>query len=93
MTDGIHTIFQVSYSMIHRRKPPADIYKLFSGKESADQRRRRERCRFYPWVGKTPWSRKWQPTPVFLQGKIPWTEEPGGLTVSPWGQKESDVTG
>ena len=25
------------------------------------------------------WRRKWQPTPVFLLGKIPWTEEPGGL--------------
>ena len=23
--------------------------------------------------------RKWQPTPGFLPGKIPWTEEPGGL--------------
>ena len=22
-----------------------------------------------PWVGKIPWSRKWQPTPVFLPGK------------------------
>ena len=22
---------------------------------------------------------EWQPTPVFLPGKIPWTEEPGGL--------------
>ena len=30
-------------------------------------------------VGKIPWRRKWQPTPVFLPGKIPWTEEPGGL--------------
>ena len=27
----------------------------------------------------TPWRRKWQPTPVFLPGKVPWTEEPGGL--------------
>ena len=26
-----------------------------------------------------PWRRTWQPTPVFLPGKIPWTEEPGGL--------------
>ena len=26
-----------------------------------------------------PWRRKWQLTPVFLPGKIPWTEEPGGL--------------
>ena len=22
-----------------------------------------------PWVGKTPWKRKWQPTPLFLPGK------------------------
>ena len=27
------------------------------------------RCRFHPWVGKIPWRRKWQPTPVFLPGK------------------------
>ena len=32
-----------------------------------------------PWVRKIPWSKKWQPTPVFLPGKIPWTEEPGRL--------------
>ena len=37
-----------------------------SGKESACQCRRR----FDPWVGKIPWSRKWQPTPVFLPGKF-----------------------
>ena len=24
------------------------------------------RLGFDPWVGKIPWSRKWQPTPVFL---------------------------
>ena len=34
---------------------------------------------FSPWVRKIPWRRKWQPTPVFLPGKIPWTEEPGRL--------------
>ena len=32
-----------------------------------------------PWVGKIPWRRAWQPTPVFLPGESPWTEEPGGL--------------
>ena len=26
-----------------------------------------------------PWRREWQPTPVFLPGKIPWTEEPSRL--------------
>ena len=33
-----------------------------------------------PGSGRSPWKRKWQPTPVLLPGKshIP-TEEPGGL--------------
>ena len=35
-----------------------------------------------PWVQKMPWRRKWQPTPVFLPGESPWTEEPGGLQSS-----------
>ena len=34
---------------------------------------------FDPWVGKIPWQRAWQPTPIFLPGKSPGTEEPGGL--------------
>ena len=25
-----------------------------------------DRHRFNPWVGKIPWRRSWQPTPVFL---------------------------
>ena len=30
--------------------------------------------------GKIPWRRRtWQPNPVFLPGRTPWTEEPGGL--------------
>jgi len=28
-----------------------------------------KRCEFDPWVGKIPWRRKWQPTPVSLPGK------------------------
>ena len=34
---------------------------------------------FNPWFGKIFWRMEWQSTPVFLPGKIPWTEEPGGL--------------
>ena len=34
---------------------------------------------FDPWVGKTLWRRAWQPTPVFLPGESPWTEELGRL--------------
>ena len=40
--------------------------KWLNGKESAHQCRRH---RFYPWVRKIPWRRKWQSTPVFLPGK------------------------
>ena len=32
-----------------------------------------------PWVRKIPWRRAWQPTPVFLPGESPRTEEPGRL--------------
>ena len=28
-----------------------------------------KRCWFDPWVGKIPWRRSWQPTPVFLPGE------------------------
>ena len=46
-----------------------------SGKEPAWQCR----CWFDLWVGKVPWRRAWPPTPVFLPGESPWTEEPDGL--------------
>ena len=32
-----------------------------------------KRHRFDPWVGKIPWRKTWQPTPVFLPGESPWT--------------------
>ena len=41
-----------------------------SCKESDCQWRRHKRLRFDPWVGKIPWRRKWQPTPIFLTGKF-----------------------
>ena len=34
---------------------------------------------FDPWLGKIPWRRAWQPTPVFLPGRSPWTKKPGRL--------------
>ena len=41
-----------------------------SGKESTCQFRRLKRLGFDPCVAKIPWSRKWQPTAVFLPGKV-----------------------
>ena len=35
---------------------------------------------FDSWFGKILWRRRdWLPTPVFLPGESPWTEDPGGL--------------
>ena len=42
------------------------------------------------WLGiyyisvSAPWRRAWQPTPVFLPGEAPWTEDPGGLYILHW---------
>ena len=52
--------------------------------------RRHKRYRFDPWIGKIPWRRAWQPTPVF------WPGESGGqwrvADYSPWDLKESITT-
>ena len=48
------------------------------------------RSGFNPWVGKIPWRRKWQPTPVFLPEKSHGQRSLAGY--SPWGLKESDMT-
>ena len=38
-------------------------------KKEKEIRLQRRRPRFNPWIGKIPWRRKWQPTPVFLLGE------------------------
>ena len=43
------------------------------------------RAGFDPWVGKIPWRRKWQHTPVFLPGKSHGQRSLAGC--SPWGHK------
>ena len=43
------------------------------------------RPRFNPWVGKIPWRRKWQPTPVFLPERSYGERSLAGY--SPWGHK------
>ena len=49
-----------------------------SGKEPAFECKRRKRPGSDSWIGKIPWRKKWQPTPVFFTWRIPWTEQPGG---------------
>ena len=44
---------------------------------------------FNAWVGKMPWRREWQPTPVFLPGKS--HRQRSLMGYSPWGHKELDT--
>ena len=43
-----------------------------------------------PGLGRFPWRRAWQSTPVFLPGE--YQGERSLLSYSPWSQKESDMT-
>ena len=45
---------------------------------------------FNPWVGKIPWRKAWQPTPVFLPGESHEQRTLAGF--GPWVHKESDTT-
>ena len=45
---------------------------------------------FDPWVGKIPWRREWQLTPVFLPEKL--HGQKSLVSYSPRGCKESDMT-
>ena len=60
-----------------------------SGKEPTWQCGRRRRLRFGPWIGKTPWWRRWLPTPGFLPGI---SHGQRSLAVyRPWSHEESDT--
>ena len=45
---------------------------------------------FDPWVGKIPWRRAWQPTPVFLPEEFHGQTSLAGCR--PWDGKQSDMT-
>ena len=66
--------------------PPLGFSGGSSGKEPACQCRRQKRLGFYPWVGKIPQRRAWQPTLVFLPG-----ESHGHMSLME-GLKESGTT-
>ena len=61
-----------------------------SGKESICQCRRRRRLEFDPRAREIPWSRKWQPTSVFLAGESHGRRSLVGY--SPRGHGELDTT-
>ena len=60
-----------------------------SGKESTCQCWGQKTCEFNPWVGKIPWRRAWQLTPVFLPGE---SMDRGACQATVWGGGVARVT-
>ena len=90
---GYSWLFDISDIAKKKVSPENSHFKFpggTSGKDSACQCRRCKRSGLDLWVGKTPWRRKWQPTPLFLPGKVHGQRNLVGC--SPWGHKESDTT-
>ena len=55
--------------MYHKKYMYTHTTNMRGSKEPACQCRRHKRHSFGIWVGKIPWRRAWQPTPVFLPGE------------------------
>ena len=63
-----------------------------TGKEPPCQYRRLKKHGFDPWVGKIPWRRAWQPTPVFLPAESHGQRSLVGYIQSTESQKVSTCT-
>ena len=61
------------------------LCRRLSGEEPTCQCRRCKRHGSDPWVGKIPWRREWQPTPVSLPGES--RGQRGLVGYRPWGLK------
>ena len=70
LADELFTILEIGYRVSNLGSIPGQgLPRWLSGIESTCRCRRCRRHGFDPWVGKIPWSRKWQSTPVFLLGE------------------------
>ena len=66
------------------------LYDLVIGGSESKETVQCRRPGFDSWVGKIPWSRKWQPIPVFLTGEFHGQRSLAGYSL--WGHKEVDTT-
>ena len=68
---------------------PSPVERASQGARDKESSCQSRKCRFDPWVGKIPWRRKWQHTPVFLPGKS--HRQRSLVGYSPWSQKKSET--
>ena len=91
-------MYDSKYMVLWKRQIDGDIkiFSIFQGigsRKGAFQEAQWEwhqRRGFHLWVRKMPWSRKWQPTSVFIPGKFYGQKSLVGY--SPWAYKELGTT-
>ena len=84
---------QYSFHILRRKRAKIDKTlkgSFFGGSVVKNLPAVQRRLKFSPWVGKIPWRRAWQTTPVFLPGKCHGQRSLAGYR--PWDLKESDMT-
>ena len=93
----LYTVRILQYCFLKKKKKNNHIAVLImsfpggtSGKEPACHCRRHKKHGFDPWVGKIPWRKAWQPTPVFLPRESHAQKSLVGY--SPQGSTETDTT-
>ena len=87
---SIHSYLPFQFNFPRQLMLSIGLPRWLSGKESACQCRRHQRCGFNPWVRKIPWRRKWQPTPVVFPGESYGQRSLMGYTA--WGRKELETS-
>ena len=77
---------RVTKSRLLKDPGPASLYLVAQKVDSSCS----AECVVQPGVGRIPWKREWQPTPVILLGEFYGQRSLAGY--SPWGHKELDTT-
>ena len=90
MTAGTFFLLEITFNLSVNFRYIAILMNFPGGSDGKNICLQCGRPGFKPWVGKIPWRRKWQPTPVFLPGKSHGRRSLAGY--SPWGFKELDTT-
>ena len=71
-------------NVLARGKPcwgsPGGTNGLKKKKQPVCQCRKHKRSGFDPWVGKIPWRRAWQSSPIFLSGESHWQRSLAGYS-------------
>ena len=91
---GYRTVYSVYECLSKGHTPIVTSFKRFFDGSDSRVYLQCGRPGFDPSVGKNPWRRKWQPTPIFLPGS-PWMEKPHGLesiALQRVGTRPSDFT-